>query len=243
MAKQACVAYFRVSTAKQGKSGLGLAAQQQTVETFLGGGAWHLVGEPFVEVESGKRDDNRPMLQQALRLCRLTGATLIVAKLDRLSRNAAFLMTLRDSGVRFVAADMPDANSLTVGVMALIAQQERDAISSRTRAALAAAKTRGTRLGGNRGHALPHRKAAEASAAVRGAKALERAKDVFSAVEEARATGATSLRQLAAELTRRRIQTPRGSTNWHASQVRAVLMRLTLPKGEQATGAAPRATD
>ena len=132
------VAYYRVSTAKQGRSGLGLEAQQAAVRDFLNGGVWELTGE-VIEVESGKRADNRPQLQEALRLCRTTGATLVVAKLDRLSRDAAFLMQLQNAGVSFVAADMPGANSFTVGVMALVAQQEREAISARTKAALAAA--------------------------------------------------------------------------------------------------------
>jgi DNA invertase Pin-like site-specific DNA recombinase len=102
--------------------------------------------ERFTEVESGKSND-RPELAKALRLAKLTGAVLVIAKLDRLSRNAAFLLTLRDSVVRFIAADMPDANDLTVGIMALVAEQERQAISKRTKEALKAAKARGIRLG------------------------------------------------------------------------------------------------
>lgn len=219
------VAYYRVSTAKQGRSGLGLDAQRKAVTDYLNGGDWELVGS-FTEHESGKRDDNRPKLQDALRLCRLTGATLIVAKLDRLSRNAAFLMTLRDAGVSFVCADMPSANGLTIGVMALVAQEEREAISKRTRDALAAAKARGVQLGGHRGHTLPSRAAAKASAAVRTEKAQNRARDVYSAVVEARTGGATSLRQIAAVLTERSIPTPRGGTSWQANQVKAVIDRM-----------------
>src|SRR5712671_2856281 len=142
------VAYYRVSTARQGRSGLGLDAQRQAVADYLNGGTRSLLRE-FVEVESGKLN-TRPELEQALHLCKVTGATLVVAKLDRLSRNAAFLMTLRDSGVQFVAADLPEANTMTVGVMALVAQHEREAISVRTKAALAAAKARGRKLGGRR---------------------------------------------------------------------------------------------
>jgi DNA invertase Pin-like site-specific DNA recombinase len=108
-----------------------------------------IIAPVFVEVETGKRND-RPELDKALKRCRLTGATLVVAKLDRLSRNAAFLMTLRDSGADFVAADLPEANTMTVGVMAVVAQHEREAISQRTKAALAAAKARGRVLGGFR---------------------------------------------------------------------------------------------
>jgi DNA invertase Pin-like site-specific DNA recombinase len=140
------IAYYRVSTAKQGRSGLGLEAQRRAVEDYLNGGRWKLLQE-FTEVESGKHAHDRPQLTEALHLARVTGATLVIAKLDRLSRNAAFLLTLRDSGVSFVAADLPDANHMVVGVMALIAQHEREAISKRTKEALQAAKRRGVILG------------------------------------------------------------------------------------------------
>jgi len=219
------VAYYRVSTAKQGRSGLGLDAQRKAVADYLNGGDWELIGE-FTENESGKRDDNRPKLQEALRLCRLTGATLIVAKLDRLSRNAAFLMTLRDAGVSFVCADMPAANGLTIGVMALVAQEEREAISKRTKDALAAARARGVKLGGHRGHRLPSAAAARASATVRSEKAQQRATDVYSVIVEARRAGATSLRQIASVLMDRGIPTPRGGSSWQAVQVKAVIDRV-----------------
>src|SRR4051795_2506222 len=125
MAKGRYVSYLRVSTDRQGRSGLGLEAQRKAVEDFLNGGRWDLIDE-FVEVESGKRDD-RPKLTEALSLCRLHNATLVIAKLDRLSRDAAFLLGL------FVAADMPEANELVVGIMAVVAQAERKMISQRTR--------------------------------------------------------------------------------------------------------------
>src|SRR3954453_20452408 len=121
------VSYLRVSTDRQGKSGLGLDAQRKAVADFLNGGRWDLIAE-FVEVESGKRDD-RPKLAEALALCRLHNATLVIAKLDRLSRDAAFLLGLQKAGVRFVAADMPEANELVVGIMAVVAQAERKMIS------------------------------------------------------------------------------------------------------------------
>ena len=133
------VAYERVSTARQGQSGLGLEAQRKTIEEFADSKGASLIGR-FTEVESGKRAD-RPELQKAFDLTRLTGATLVIAKLDRLSRNAAFLLTLRDGGVRFIACDMPEANDLTVGVMALV-----EAISRRTKEALVIAKARGIKL-------------------------------------------------------------------------------------------------
>ena len=141
------VAYYRVSTAEQGRSGLGLDAQRTAVSTFLAArpGA-ELVGS-HEEVVSGKRDD-RPALALAMRRCRLTGATLLVAKLDRLSRSMRFLAELREGDVPFVAADLPDANTLTLGVMSAMAQHEREVISARTRAGLAAARARGVVLGG-----------------------------------------------------------------------------------------------
>jgi len=139
------VAYERVSTARQGRSGLGLEAQRRAIDDYAEAKGATILAR-FTEVESGRKND-RPELEKALGLAKLTGATLIIAKLDRLSRNAAFLLTLRDSGVRFLACDMPEANDLTVGIMALVAQQEREAISRRTREALAAAKARGVKLG------------------------------------------------------------------------------------------------
>src|SRR4051794_16071048 len=136
--------YLRVTTDRQGRSGLGLEAQRKAVEDYLNGGQWSVTAE-FVEVESGKRVD-RPKLADALTLCRLHNATLVIAKLDRLSRDAHFLLGLQKAGVRFVAADMPEANETLVGIMAMIAQAERKMISDRTKEALAAAKARGKRL-------------------------------------------------------------------------------------------------
>jgi DNA invertase Pin-like site-specific DNA recombinase len=129
------VAYYRVSTDRQGRSGLGLEAQQKAVRDYLDGGAWEIVAE-FVEVESGKRAD-RPELARALDACRKHKARLVIAKLDRLSRNLAFIATLKDSGVEFVAVDNPHANKLTIHILAAEAEHEREAISERTKAALA----------------------------------------------------------------------------------------------------------
>src|SRR5206468_10045741 len=131
------------------RSGLGIEAQRKAVEDFLNGGTCQVVKE-FVEVESGKKGD-RPELAKAYQLCRLIGAKLVIAKLDRLSRDAHFLLGLEKAGVDFVAAEMPTANRLTVGILAMVADEERRMISKRTQEALAAAKARGVRLGGNRG--------------------------------------------------------------------------------------------
>jgi DNA invertase Pin-like site-specific DNA recombinase len=223
MAQGKFVAYYRVSTAKQGRSGLGLEAQQEAVHSYLNGGNWQLVAE-VVEVESGKRND-RPKLAEALRLCRLHGATLIIAKLDRLARNVAFISNLMESGVEFTAVDFPQANRLTVHILAAVAEHEAKAISTRTKDALAAAKARGKRLGGDRGN-LPAvaKEGAKASVAARIVKANNRASDLLPIIEELKASGAVSLRQIAAGLNARGIETARGG-EWSATQVQRVMIR------------------
>jgi DNA invertase Pin-like site-specific DNA recombinase len=219
------VAYYRVSTARQGRSGLGLDAQRKAVADFLNGGSWELLSE-FVEVESGK-DDDRPQLEQALATCELSGATLVVAKLDRLSRNLAFLAKLQESGARFVAADMPEANELTIHIMAAVAQAERKAISTRTKEALAAAKARGVRLGGNRGNLEDLRKGPARSAEVRRIQASDRATKVLRQIDAIRnSEGSKTLRQIAEALNGRGITAPRGG-RWHAAQIKAVLARAS----------------
>jgi DNA invertase Pin-like site-specific DNA recombinase len=224
MAQGKFVAYYRVSTAKQGRSGLGLEAQQEAVRSYLNGGNWQLVAE-VVEVESGKRND-RPKLAEALRLCRLHGATLIIAKLDRLARNVAFISNLMESGVEFTAVDFPQANRLTVHILAAVAEHEAKAISTRTRDALAAAKARGKRLGGDRGN-LPAvaKEGAKASVVARIAKANNRASDLLPIIEELKAAGPVSLRQIAAGLNAKGIRTVRGSA-WSAVQVQRVMERV-----------------
>jgi DNA invertase Pin-like site-specific DNA recombinase len=216
------VAYYRVSTARQGRSGLGLDAQREAVAGYVNGGAWSLVAE-FTEVESGK-DNARPQLAAALAACRLHGARLVIAKLDRLSRNAAFLLTLRDGGVRFVAADMPDANEMTIGILAVVAQHEREQISARTKAALAVAKARGRKLGN------PANLSNQALGSVRGnatrsGKAKARVVDLAPVVTRLRKAGATSLRELAEGLNREGIPAARGG-GWSATQVARVLARM-----------------
>ena len=219
------VFYFRVSTAQQGRSGLGLEAQRSAVEQFCRSRDCTILAE-FTEVESGKRND-RPELIKAMHHAKVTGATLVIAKLDRLSRNAAFLLQLQDSGVRFQAADMPDASNLTVGILALVAQQEREAISARTKAALAAAKARGQRLGNPNG-AAPLRRAAKGNGAA--VSALKDAADRHAAnlrpvVDNLRQRGVMSLPSLAAALNELHMETPRGG-RWHPSSVKNLLARL-----------------
>jgi DNA invertase Pin-like site-specific DNA recombinase len=218
------VSYLRVSTKRQGRSGLGIEAQREAVTCFLDGGRWRLVAE-FVEHESGRRGD-RPELARALAACRAHRATLVVAKLDRLSRDAAFLLTLRNSGVRFVAADMPEANELTVGVLALVAEYEARAISERTKAALAAARRRGVKLGMPNLTDRARRQGAEASAAARSASADQRAHDLAPVVAQVQAKGVTSLRGLADALNGQGIEAPRGGT-WSPMAVSRLLDRIT----------------
>lgn len=221
------VAYYRVSTAKQGRSGLGLDAQRRMVAEFLSGsaGGWPPVAE-FVEVESGTKSD-RPELQKAIRECRMTGAKLVIAKLDRLSRNAAFLLNLRDSGVEFVAADMPSANRMTVGVMALVAEEEARAISSRTKAALQSWRERnpGRKLGNPAGFGgVVYRNDGKAGGQARMRQADEFASLVGPTVREMQAAG-MSLRAMAAKLGERGIKTANGGA-WTATTVRNVLNRI-----------------
>lgn len=219
------VAYFRVSTDGQGRSGLGLDAQREAVSRLCQSRGWKIVAE-FTEVESGKRSD-RPQLQAAMHRAKVTGGTLVVAKLDRLSRSVAFLSALQDSGGRFIAADMPEANELTVHIMAAVAQAERKAISRRTVEALAAAKARGTKLGNPNGAAALRRAAKGNGAAIETVKAnaAERAADLAPVIADIRAGGATSLPAIARELNGRGIVTPRGG-KWHPSSVSNLLSRL-----------------
>ena len=219
------VAYYRVSTEAQKRSGLGLEAQQAAVRSLCASRGWEVIAE-YTERESGKRDD-RPRLQQALQDVKLTGATLVVAKLDRLSRSVAFLSALQDSGAPFIAADMPEANELTVHIMAAVAQSERKAIGKRTKEALAAAKARGKKLGNPNGAAALHRAGKGNSAAV--AKVQDRAQAFAESLRDTlgdlRAAGITSYSAIASELNRRHIQSARGG-QWHASSVRNLLSRL-----------------
>jgi DNA invertase Pin-like site-specific DNA recombinase len=206
----ALVAYYRVSTERQGQSGLGLDAQRSAVAAYAGGRG--LLGE-FVEVESGRKD-NRPQLAAALALCRQKRAVLVIAKLDRLARSVAFISNLMESGVEFVAVDMPQANRLTLHILAAVAEHEREMIGQRTRAALAAAKARGTRLGN------PRPDLAKARAAASTASVQFRA-EVLPTIQPLQAEG-LSLRGTAAALNAKGISSARGRA-WHAASVRRVI--------------------
>lgn len=215
------VTYFRVSTERQGQSGLGLDAQRSAVAACLTDRG-EVIAE-FVEIESGKRDE-RPQLALALAEAKRNGAILMIAKLDRLARNVSFIANLLDSGVEVMAADMPEANRFVLHIMAAVAEQEGHAISERTRAALAAAKARGVKLGWSMPQRrTEQRKASAKGAAANAAKAEAHAGSVLPAIRTIAGTGA-SLRQIADELNNRGIKTARGG-KWHATTVRNAIAR------------------
>ena len=221
-------AYYRVSTQKQGASGLGLEAQQAAVVRFLQGGRPR---SEYIEVESGKKNQ-RPQLLAAMAAARAAGGVLLIAKLDRLSRNASFVLTLRDAGVDFVCCDMPDANTLTVGLFAVLAQHERETISKRTKEALAAKRARGAQLG------TP----ANLTAAARQLGLLTRQQNarqhtgmrqVTALITSRRAQG-VSFRQLAGELNALGFTARRGGT-FNQKQVQRLYERLPIVQVETST--------
>jgi DNA invertase Pin-like site-specific DNA recombinase len=213
------VAYYRVSTDKQGKSGLGLDAQKAAVKQRLDGGTWKLVAS-FTEIESGRRK-TRPELLKALAACKKHRAKLVVAKLDRLSRNVRFLLTLIDSGVEVIFADMPQISGamgrFMLITMANVAELEAGLVSERTKAALAAAKARGVELGRH----------AQVLAPKYRAEADERAKALAPVFAELKQRG-LSLRDMAAELRRRKVPTMSGNKTWHPQSVARVIERLAI---------------
>lgn len=223
MATGKFISYLRVSTDKQGRSGLGVEAQRQAIESYLNGGNWKLLKE-YIEVESGKKDE-RPKLSEALVACKRTGATLLIAKLDRLSRNVRFIAELMDSGAEFVACDFPQANRLTIHILAAVAEHEREMISKRTRDALRAAKARGTQLGCPQN--LTKRAAAKGRVLGRDARiarADEHAKMVYSAIAAYQKDG-HSLNGIARRLNEDNTLTPRGRT-WTPTAVKRALERV-----------------
>ena len=224
MIKQA-VAYYRVSTDRQGKSGLGLEAQQSAVQNFAAAHDTSLVRE-FTEIESGKKN-NRPVLQEALAYCRKNKAQLIIAKLDRLGRNVAFISALMDSGVSFVAVDNPHANELILHIMAAFAQYERKAISTRTKEALQAAKRRGVKLG-------KHGKDVLSQDNIKAADQF--ADQMGGVIQELKTEGFTTIRAIRDELNRRNLPTFRSDgKKWHFSTVYNLLHRDKSKKTQVST--------
>jgi DNA invertase Pin-like site-specific DNA recombinase len=207
------IAYHRVSTARQGDSGLGLEAQQKAVADYLNGGDWEML-EEYIEVESGKSHKKRPQLASAISACKQHKATLIIAKLDRLSRNVAFVSALMESGVEFLAVDNPNANKLMVHMLAAFAEHERDQISQRTKVALAMAKKRGVQLGKH--SAVLSKQNAE--------QAMRHARKVAPMVSELRK--GRSLRKLTDAMNSLEVPTPREGSKWHVTSVQRLLGRL-----------------
>ena len=214
------VVYYRVSTARQGESGLGLEAQQRDLLAFLR--SRDVIVADFTEVESGKRSD-RMQLTAALRECKLRRATLLVAKLDRLSRNALFLFTLLEGNVPLAFADMPDADATWVRMKAVWSEHEGHLISQRTKAALASARARGVKLGGPITYPLGDAERAKATA-IRQVRARERAELILPLIAELSAPGSMSHRELACALNKRGVAAPRGGS-WHPTGVARLLRR------------------
>ena len=231
MAQGKFISYLRVSTDKQGRSGLGREAQRAAVETYLNGGRWTLTAE-YVETESGKRSD-RPQLSKALAHAKAVGATVVFAKLDRLARNVDLLRSLIASDVDLVFCDLPHVPPGATGrfmltVMASVAELEAGLISERTKAALAAAKARGIKLGNPNGaRALRGKQVGnkQALATVR-ANAAQRASNLRPLLDDLRSQGVASIRAIAAELNVRGVLTPRGGA-WHPTSVARLLSRLS----------------
>ena len=221
MANGKFIAYYRVSTVKQGQSGLGLDAQRAAVNIYLNGGVTELVGE-FTEVETGKGAnalDKRPQLRAALDACKKQGATLIIAKLDRLARNVHFVSGLMETGVEFVAADMPQANKVMIQMHAVMSEWERDQISARTKAALAIAKARGVILGKSGASNLRPNIEVRQDAANAFA-------DKFRGTFEGLKERGFSQRDIALELNKMGVRTAKGG-EWNQTQVQRVMIRLT----------------
>lgn len=222
-------AYYRVSTDKQGRSGLGLEAQRAAVDRYVSGIGGAVIVTAFIEVESGRRND-RPELVKALAACRTHRATLVIAKLDRLARNVAFIAGLMETGVPFLACDMPTATPFMLHIYAAMAEAEGKAISARTKAALAAAKTRGVKLG-NPALRAGTADMARAANAVKTARANARAADLAGTLTAIRRAGVTSLEGIATALNARGIPPPSGRGAWYPTTVARVEARARQRTG------------
>ena len=225
MATGDLVSYYRVSTERQGRSGLGLDAQRLAVTEYLKSHTGQLIGE-FTEVESGRKRD-RPQLKAAIDLCRRQKAILVIAKLDRLARNVAFISALLESGVHFVAVDMPEADTTFLQIAAVFGEWEARKVSERTKAALAAAKRRGKKLGWS----IPSRQPEQVLASKHGAASNRLAADQFSRnvlpiIQSVQHAGVRSLSGIAAALNARGVSTARGG-QWHATTIRNVLVHAS----------------
>jgi DNA invertase Pin-like site-specific DNA recombinase len=217
------VSYVRVSTDKQGRSGLGLEAQRKAIAEYLSTDMFERLGD-FVEVESGRKKD-RPELRAALELCRRARATLIIAKLDRLARNVAFVSALLESKVRFVAVDMPEADISFLQMAAVFGEWEARKISERTKAALAAVKARGKELGwANRSRREEQKEASKHGASTNQLKASQFAANTLPIIQSIRMAGVSTLSGVANALNARGVRTARGG-EWHATTVRNLLRR------------------
>lgn len=225
------VSYLRVSTFRQSKSGLGLEAQREIIKTLADRYRFRILSE-HVEIESGKRDTNRPELKNALIECQRTGATLVVAKLDRLSRDLHFIAGLMKTKVQFMAADFPEGNSLTLHIRGAFAEYERSLIAERTRNALQAAKVRRKEQGlkplGNPENLTDAARAKGRIEAVKSisSKADEYASRIAPIIRELHQKQGMSLQAIARKLSADEERTPRGSTKWTATTVRNVLKRV-----------------
>ena len=217
------VAYYRVSTDRQGASGLGLQAQRDAIHHYLNGGRWSLIGE-FTEIESGtrKRLSKRPMLESAVKLCKRERATLIVAKLDRLARDVQFISELLNSQVKFICADAPEADRTFLQMMSVFAEYEGRRIGERTKAALHQLKKQGKKLGS------PTPEIGSAA----GTKVLVEQADAYAdrvgpvVREIIKKSGASTLRDIASALQHQGVLTPRGNSEWRPSQVSNLLKRV-----------------
>jgi DNA invertase Pin-like site-specific DNA recombinase len=211
------VAYYRVSTQRQGNSGLGLDAQKKAVMDYLNGGKWELLKE-YTEVESGKGSsvlEKRPVLNDAIAFAKKNNATLIIAKLDRLARDVLFIVTLQVAKIKFVCADMPEANEMTIQIMAAVAQYEAKRISERTKEALAQAKARGVQLGN------PNLKADNTARIQRADNFAKNLKQTIRAYQN----DGLSQREIVEQLNNTGVKTPRGKS-WHLVSLQRVIKRI-----------------